>query len=153
MTGLQEGVQDIDRLHGKVSAMQRSIRDFYAMKDALSGKGGEAIRSFFNEVHQPFLLFLYQSLQEYKNVLSKMQDSVDAFEPNPSGLIRQDFLENEVTDGFEKVKNRTVELTDDANSIISSVQDLVWVNRIDDTEVLETVNRGKKNVRSYYERN
>lgn len=151
MTGLQEGVQDIDRLHGKVSAMQRSIRDFYAMKDALSGKGGEAIRSFFNEVHQPFLLFLYQSLQEYKNVLSKMQDSVDAFEPNPSGLIRQDFLENEVTDGFEKVKNRTVELTDDANSIISSVQDLVWVNRIDDTEVLETVNRGKKNVRSIVE--
>lgn len=151
MTGLQEGVQDIDRLHGKVSAMQRSIRDFYAMKDALSGKGGEAIRSFFNEVHQPFLLFLYQSLQEYKNVLSKMQDSVDAFEPNPSGLIRQDFLENEVTDGFEKVKNRTVELTDDANSIISNVQDLVWVNRIDDTEVLDTVERGKKNVRNIVE--
>src|SRR5690625_1480344 len=151
MTGLDEGVRDIDNLHNKISAAQRSIREFHAMKDALSGKGGEAIRYFFNEVHQPFLIYLYQSLQDYKNVLTKMQDSVEAFESNPSGLIRQEFLENEVTDGFKKVKDRTVELTDDANSIISSVQDLVTVDRIDDTEVLETVERGKKNVRNIVE--
>src|SRR5690625_59539 len=80
-----------------------------------------------------------------------MQSSVTAFESNPSGMIRQDFLENEVMDGFEKVKSRTMELTDNANSIISSVSDLVTVDRIDDTEVLETVERGKKKVRSIVE--
>src|SRR5690625_452320 len=139
MSGLEDGVQDIDNLHKKISAVQQSIRDFHGMEDALSGKGGESIRHFFNEVHQPFLIFLYQSLQDYKNVLTKMQNSVKAFEPDPSGLIRQDFLENEVTVGFEKVKSRTMELTDNANNIINSVSDLVTVDRIDDTEVLETV--------------
>nr|WP_245301623.1 T7SS effector LXG polymorphic toxin [Virgibacillus natechei] len=78
--------------------------------------------------------------------MSKTQNHVEGFEPNPIGFVRQDFLENEVIDGFEKVKNRTVELTDDANSIISSVQDLVTVDQIDDTEVLENVDWGKKKV-------
>src|SRR5690625_1746337 len=93
MSGLENGVQDINNLHEKISAVQRSIRDFYAMEDALKGKGGESIRHFFNEVHQPFLIFLYQTLQNYKNVLTKMQSSVTAFESNPRGMIRQDFLE------------------------------------------------------------
>jgi predicted ribonuclease toxin of YeeF-YezG toxin-antitoxin module len=48
------------------------------MEDALRGKGGDAIRYFFHEVHQPFLIFLYQSLQDYKTVLTKMQNSVEA---------------------------------------------------------------------------
>ena len=151
MSGLEEGIRDIDDVHEKISAVQRSIRDFFAMEDALRGKGGDAIRYFFHEVHQPFLIFLYQSLQDYKTVLKKMQNSVETFEPNPSGLIRQDFLENEVTNGFDKAKDRAMALTDDANSIIGSVQDLVAVDRIDDTAVLESVDRGKKKVRNIVE--
>ncbi|WP_164217727.1 LXG domain-containing protein [Virgibacillus sp. YIM 98842] len=151
MSGLEEGIRDIDDVHEKISAVQRSIRDFFAMEDALRGKGGDAIRYFFHEVHQPFLIFLYQSLQDYKTVLKKMQNSVEAFEPNPNGLIRQDFLENEVTDGFDKAKDRAMALTDDANGIIGSVQDLVAVDRIDDTAVLESVDRGKKKVRNIVE--
>ncbi|GAB3808491.1 hypothetical protein GCM10028868_38580 [Virgibacillus kimchii] len=150
MSGLENGIRDIDDVHEKISAIQRSIRDFFAMEDALRGKGGDAIRYFFHEVHQPFLIFLYQSLQDYKTVLTKMQN-VEAFEPNPSGLIRQDFLENEVTNGFDKVKDRALALTDDANRIIGSVQDLVAVDRIDDTAVLESVDRGKKKVRNIVE--
>src|SRR5690625_1797094 len=80
-----------------------------------------------------------------------MQSSVTAFESNPNGMIRQDFLENEVMGGFEKVKSRTMELTDNANNIINSVSDLVNVDPIDDTEVLETVERGKKKVRTIVE--
>ncbi|GAB3805828.1 ribonuclease YeeF family protein [Virgibacillus kimchii] len=151
MSGVEDGVRDIDDMHEKISAVQRSIRDFFAMEDALRGKGGDAIRYFFNEVHQPFLIFLYQSLQDYKTVLTKMQNSVEAFEPNPSGIIRQDFLETDVTDGFDKAKDRTMALTDDANRIIGSVQDLVAADRIDDTAVLESVDRGKKKVRNIVE--
>ncbi|MBP1970604.1 putative ribonuclease toxin of YeeF-YezG toxin-antitoxin module [Virgibacillus natechei] len=57
MTGLEEGVRDIDDIHEKISAVQRSIRDFHSMEDALRGKGGASIRNFFNEVQQHFSFF------------------------------------------------------------------------------------------------
>src|SRR5699024_9497234 len=51
-------------------------------------------------------------------------------------------------DGFDKVKNVTTELTDEANSIIERVQDLVSVKKIDPAEVIETVQDGRKKAES-----
>ncbi|GGB58084.1 hypothetical protein GCM10011409_39490 [Lentibacillus populi] len=81
---------------------------------------------------------------DYQNVLTDMKDSVRTFESNSSGFVSQQFLEQDVADGFDKVKKKTIALTDDANSIIGSVQDLVSVKNIDDSEVLNNVRDGKK---------
>lgn len=143
-TGIDNAVRDIDTFYDQISAMQRAVRDFYGLEDALKGKGGDAIRSFFNEVHQPFLIYLYQSMVDYQNVLTDMKDSVKTFESHSSGFVSQQFLEQDVEDGFYKVKKKTISLTDDANSIIESVQDLVAVKNIDDSEVLNNVQDGKK---------
>src|SRR5699024_12023132 len=92
---------------------------------------------FFNEVHQPFLIYLYQSMVDYKNTLTEMKDATETFESHPSGFVSQEFLEQDVTDGFDKVKNVTTELTDEANSIIERMQDLVAAKNIDTTEEIK----------------
>src|SRR5699024_1307276 len=81
---------------------------------------------------------------DYKNTLTKMKDATESFESHPSGFVSQEFLEQDVTDGFDKVKNVTTELTDEANSILERVQDLVSVKKIDPSEVMDTVQDGKK---------
>ena len=117
-TGIDHAIKDIESFYDQISAMQRAVRDFHALDDALKGEGGEAIRAFYNECHQPFLIFLYQSLVDYQSVLTGMKDAVDSFESNKSGFVSQAFLESDVEDGLDKVEKKTIELTDDANSIL-----------------------------------
>src|SRR5690625_746013 len=142
-TGIDHTVQDIDTFQGQIGAIQRAVRDFSALDEALKGAGGEALRSFYEECHQPFLYLLQQSLIDYSNTLVEIKEAVDTFEPNPNGYISQKYLEGDVEDAFDEVEKKTIELTDDANSIIESVQDIVTVDKLDETEVVENVQRGK----------
>lgn len=150
-TGIDHAIKEIESFHGQISAVQRAVRDFHAHDDALKGEGGEAIRAFYNECHQPFLIYLYQSLVDYQSVLTGMKDAVDSFESNKSGFVSQEFLENDVVNEFDKVKKKTIELTDDANSILEGVQDLVAVKKIDESEVVESVQRGKNKAKDVVE--
>lgn len=150
-TGIDHAIKEIESFYGQISAVQRAVRDFHSLDDALKGKGGEAIRAFYNECHQPFLIYLYQSLVDYQSVLTGMKDAVDSFESNKSGFVSQEFLENDVVNEFDKVKKKTIELTDDANSILEGVQDLVAVKKIDESEVVESVQRGKNKAKDVVE--
>src|SRR5690625_513802 len=141
--GIDHTVKDIDTFQEKIGAIQRAVRDFSALDEALKGAGGEALRSFYEECHQPFLNFLQQSLIDYSNTLVEIKEAVDTFEPNPNGYISQKYLEGDVEAAFDEVEKKTIELTDDANSIIESVQDIVTVDKLDETEVVENVQRGK----------
>lgn len=115
-----------------------------ANSSILKGKDGEAIRTFFKEVHQSFLIFLYQSMVYYQNVLIRMKDDVDSFKSQPNGFVRQEFLELDVEHGFDRGKEVTTELTDDANRIIESVQELVSVKKVYASEVMDNASDGKK---------
>src|SRR5699024_11704898 len=86
----------MDSLREQVGDIQRAVRDFYSMDDALKGKMGESIRDFFQHVNEPLLIYLHQSLIDYDNTLSEMKENVEAFESNEKGFVRQEFLEEEV---------------------------------------------------------
>lgn len=66
-----------------------------------------------------------------------MIEAVESFESNESGYVNQAFLENEVVNGFKKAETQVTELTDDANSIIEKVQDLVTIKEIDASECMK----------------
>src|SRR5690625_3276245 len=146
-TGIDHTVKDIDTFQEQIGAIQRAVRDFSALDEALKGAGGEALRAFYEECHQPFLIFLQQSLIDYSNTLVEIKEAVETFEPNANGYISQEYLEGDVEDAFDEVEKKTIELTDDANSIIESVQDIVSVDKLDETEVVENVQRGKEMTR------
>ncbi|WP_191126242.1 T7SS effector LXG polymorphic toxin [Cerasibacillus terrae] len=143
-SGIDDTLKDIDNLQGQISAVQRAVRDFAGLDDALSGKGGEAIRSFYNDFHQPFLIFLHQSLTDYQHTLTELKEAVETFEPNANGYVSQEFLENDVKSGLDDVKTTAIDFTSEANSIIGSVQDIVSIEKIDESEVVDNVQRGKE---------
>jgi len=142
--GIENAVKDIDKMSEQLSAVQRAVRDFHSLDDALKGQGGEAIRSFYKDCHEPFLIYLHQSFIDYKTILNEMKEAIDSFEANPSGYVKQEYLESDVEDGLDTVENTTVELTADANSIIDSISDLVAIKSIDESEVVDNVGRGKE---------
>src|SRR5690625_3056235 len=102
------------------------------------------IRSFYSVTLGHFLIFLHQSLTDYEQALGKISEAVNSVESDSNGYISQAFLEGEVTEAFDKVGREATEFADDANEIINRVSDLVSTPEIDESEVMDNVEQGKK---------
>src|SRR5699024_1953843 len=87
----------------------------------------------------------------YKQTLEETKRAVESFEPDEKGFIKQDFLENDVENGLQKIEDVTTGLTDEANSIMKSVNDIVSLPQLDPEEVLHHVQRGEKKTRETVE--
>src|SRR5699024_9649319 len=68
-----------------------------------------------------------------------------------SGIVKEEYLESEVKDGFDKIESKTIKLTDDANSMIESVHGIVPITKNDESEVIESVRQGKDKVNDVVE--
>lgn len=142
-SGIDTTVKDIEDFYDQVGTVQRAVRDFHSLDEALGGEGGEAIRAFYRDCHEPFLVMLHQSMIDYKKVLTEMGEAIDSFEPGESGYISQEFIEGEVIEALDKVKDTTIKYTEEANSIIDEVSDLVKVPEIDESDLVEFVQKGR----------
>jgi len=142
--GINHTVNQIDTVQDQIEAIRKSMGDLTALHDDLKGEGGEALRAFFEECHQPILIFMHQSLVDYVNTLNDIQNAVESFESNDSGYVSQNYLENDVDNAFDNVEKKTIELTDEANLVIEGIQDIVTVQKLDESEVVHHVQRGKK---------
>ena len=69
---------------------------------------------------------------------------MNTVESDSNGYISQSFLEEEVTEPFDKVGREAKEFADDANEIINRVSDLVSTPEIDESEVMDNVGKAKK---------
>lgn len=148
VNSLQEGtnytVNQIGTVQDQIETVRKAMNDFTALNDELRGQGGEALRAFYEECHQPFLIFLQQSLADYLSKLESIQSEVDSFEARENGYVDQRFLEGDVEAGFDAVEEKTIELTDEANVVIESIQDIINVTKLDESEVVDNVRRGKR---------
>jgi len=54
------------------------------------------------------LIFLYQSMVVYKNILIEMKNTTESFESHPSGFVSQEFLGQDVTDTVQDGKKKAV---------------------------------------------
>jgi len=75
-----------------------------------------------------------------------MKDELFNVEPAINGVIVEPFLTGELQHGLQHVADQTATLTDEANSIIFSVQDIVSVPHLNDSEFLQEVNIAKKHI-------
>ncbi|MEK5100944.1 LXG domain-containing protein [Cytobacillus sp. FSL M8-0252] len=122
---IQNTLKALNLLKGQLHNIQLDINHLFSLEDALKGKGGHAIRLFYQECHLPFLVFMGDWINDYESTLNKMSQSLQTLEPSPSGFIQQSFLENELIQGLRRADTNTRELTSEANSIMQSVQDIV----------------------------
>ncbi|WP_286164883.1 T7SS effector LXG polymorphic toxin, partial [Clostridium sp. 1xD42-85] len=92
----------------------------------------------------PFLLFLEGFIINYSDTLEEMKKSIQDMEPNKDGVIREDFLSQDVKRSFERMEQITMAITDEANAVLHSVKDIINVRDIDDGEFLDNVQHAKK---------
>ncbi|MGX4668821.1 T7SS effector LXG polymorphic toxin [Cerasibacillus sp. JNUCC 74] len=102
-----------------------------ALEKAFKEKRLNSIRTFYKEVHQPFLLFLEGFIDNYSNTLREIKKSIDELEPDRNGVIREDFLADGVQGGLKRAEHVAMMLTDKANAVLQSVRDIIHIRDID----------------------
>ena len=142
--GLRRNIVMLDRLESEVEAIRRAVEGLVAMEDELKGQGGSAIRAFYAECHLPLLQQFLVSAAGYKQVLQQMENALYALEPDMSGHIVEQFLEGEVEQGLTTIAQLTENLTNESNSIMDQVSDIVALPHLDDSGVQEGVLDAKR---------
>ncbi|HZW67481.1 MAG TPA: LXG domain-containing protein [Pseudogracilibacillus sp.] len=141
---IDKTIRYIEDKRSQVEEVQRAIRDFHALGDALTGEAGDAIRNFFKDYHETFLIFLHQSLIDYESALNAISDAIEAFESDSNGYVSRIFLEGQVTAGFNRTGRQAKKFANDTNDIIDDISDLVSISAINESEVMNHVRKGKE---------
>ncbi|MFB5085991.1 LXG domain-containing protein [Psychrobacillus sp. PGGUH221] len=142
--GLQRNIQMLSRLEGEMQTIQTAVNGLAALQDSLKGQGGDAICSFYNDAHLPFLHFFLTFKEEFNRKLKQMGDALTALESNPNGFIRESFLEGEVEEGLTEISQVTSNLTEESNAIMNQVADIVALPHLDDSSVQDGVTNARK---------
>ncbi|KKB71811.1 LXG domain-containing protein, partial [Bacillus sp. TH008] len=118
----------------EIANLKKSVDGITSLDDALKGKGGDAIRAFYEECHTPFLRFYETFIEEYQSALKKIKNALDSFEPKHDGFISQAFLEHELEQGLNAADRTTKHLVSKANAAISKVSHIVDLPDLNDND-------------------
>ncbi|WP_069838384.1 ribonuclease YeeF family protein [Bacillus sp. F56] len=131
--GIQHTIEKLDKQKQQLEKLEKSVEHLAGMKDALKGKGGDAIRTFFEECHKPFLLFFGMFIDEYKKVLKQTQHAIASVESDSHGMIAEVFLSHDARHGVKHAREVTEQLTDAVNRQTSAIGHIVSLPTVNDT--------------------
>lgn len=131
--GIQHTIEKLDKQKQQLEKLEKSVEHLAGMKDALKGKGGDAIRTFYEECHKPFLLFFGMFIDEYKKVLKQTQHAISSVESDSHGMIAEAFLSHDARHGVKHAREVTEQLTDAVNRQTSTIDHIVSLPTVNDT--------------------
>ncbi|WP_082346965.1 T7SS effector LXG polymorphic toxin [Rossellomorea marisflavi] len=141
--GFQKGIKEIEETLSsqkkQADQVAKAIQGFTDLDEAFKGKGGNAIRDFYRNMHLPFLEQYQSYLSGYQSVIKSMNNALQNLEPAPDGFMNEGFLENELQAGLHFAKQTTVHLTFEANETIKNVSDIVTLPKIEDETCMQYV--------------
>ncbi|MCC5803191.1 ribonuclease YeeF family protein [Rossellomorea vietnamensis] len=147
---LHSGIEDLrsklETQKEQLSELRQAVEQFSGSHDAFSGQGGEAVRSFYQDLHTPFLTFYSLSLLNYERMLTALKSASTQLESDTSGFIRQPFLDGELRDGLNRIESTTLDLVDETNQTLDSVRDIVHVPAIQDQKFLSDTKRSEQKI-------
>ncbi|WP_257350762.1 ribonuclease YeeF family protein [Pseudalkalibacillus decolorationis] len=147
---LHNGIDDLlNKLKSQMTELkelEHTIEDFTGLNDSFKGKGGTAVRNFYQDWHVPLLSYRFFALQNYERVLNNIKKATTELESDSNGFIRQSFLEGELSDGLNKINTTTAGLVDEANSSMASVNDIVYVPRLNDNQFHTHVQQANREI-------
>lgn len=149
--GISATIKSIDNHNDEIKKLAESLHSFLSLGDSFKGNGPDAIRSFYQECHIPFLLFYERTLVEYRRTLKSMSDAIRSVEPEKKGFIRESFLEQDLIEGLNKMQDTTIGLTDEVNKVLSHIQDITSINPLNDDKVIDGIQSTKKRVKKITE--
>ncbi len=116
------------------------------LEGSFQGKGAQAIKSFYEEAHMPFLLLMEGMLTDFAETIGQIKSSVQAFESNEKGVIHEQFLQENVEQGLTTAENVTLSLTDEANALIDEVKDIVVLPEIQEEDFRQRIKQSRNQV-------
>ncbi|MCY8023516.1 ribonuclease YeeF family protein, partial [Bacillus licheniformis] len=128
------------------------VEGITSLDDALKGKGGDAIRAFYEECHTPFLQFYNTFIEEYSSTLKKMKSALNSLEPNHNGFISQSFLEHELENGLNAADRTTKHLVSKTNATIAKVSHIVDLPDLNDSGFHEQNQKALKEISTTLEK-
>ncbi|MCY7899633.1 ribonuclease YeeF family protein [Bacillus inaquosorum] len=131
--GIQHTIEKLDKQKQQLEKLEKSVEHLAGMKDALKGKGGDAIRTFYEECHKPFLLFFGMFIDEYKKVLKQTQHGISSVESDSHGMIAEAFLSHDARHGVKHAREVTEQLTDAVNRQTSAIDHIVSLPTVNDS--------------------
>ncbi len=131
--GIQHTIEKLDKQKQQLEKLEKSVEHLAGMKDALKGKGGDAIRTFYEECHKPFLLFFGMFIDEYKKVLKQTQHAISSVESDSHGMIAEAFLSHDARHGVKHAREVTEQLTDAVNRQTSTIDHIVNLPTVNDS--------------------
>lgn len=145
---LHQGVEHtrsaVANIRSQTAELRSSIESFITLEASFHGKGGKAVRSFYQECHIPFLTYMENVITHFEEKLVNLTNSIKSYEPQESGFVREDFLANDVDNGLQQAQNVTEQLTSESNSIIRSVNDIIYIHELQQNDFNSTIHRGRE---------
>lgn len=150
--GTEETIRAIQEKIKSMDTIEKTIRDLISLDDSFKGKGAEAIKSFYEDCHHPFLVKSKQVLSDYESKLKETRTALAALEPVDTGFIRQSFLHSDLTNVLYNAKAITQEITSEANQAIASVQDIAPIPYLDDSAVIQNLHNSELEIKETNEK-
>ncbi|MCY7858928.1 T7SS effector LXG polymorphic toxin [Bacillus sonorensis] len=145
-------LKQLKKQSDEMAKVKKSVEAITSLDDALKGKGGDAIRAFYEECHTPFLKFYETFIDEYESALKKIKNALNSLEPNHNGFISQAFLDHDLEQGLNAADRTTKHLVSKANATIAKVSHIVDLPDLNDNDFHEHNQKAKKEISNTLEK-
>ncbi|MPQ25071.1 T7SS effector LXG polymorphic toxin [Bacillus paralicheniformis] len=149
---IDQTLEQLKQQSDELSKVKKAVEGITSLDDALKGKGGDAIRAFYEECHTPFLQFYDTFIEEYSSALKKMKSALNSLEPNHNGFISQSFLEHELENGLNVADRTTKHLVSKTNATITKVSHIVDLPDLNDSGFHEQNQKALKEINQTIEK-
>jgi toxin YxiD len=114
----------------QMNQLKNAIVELVKNSQSFTGATGDSIRAYYQDIHLPFISFYCISLENYKTLLKEFRDTSLDLEASKNGVIKQEFLEGELTDSLDKTKQKAIDLVEDANNSLNSISDIIHISHL-----------------------
>ncbi|MFP7275639.1 T7SS effector LXG polymorphic toxin [Bacillus paralicheniformis] len=149
---IDQTLEQLKHQSDEFAKVKKAVEGITSLDDALKGKGGDAIRAFYEECHTPFLQFYDTFIEEYSSTLKKMKSALNSLEPNHNGFISQSFLEHELENGLNAADRTTKHLVSKTNATIAKVSHIVDLPDLNDSGFHEQNQKALKEISTTLEK-
>ncbi|QHZ47013.1 T7SS effector LXG polymorphic toxin [Bacillus sp. NSP9.1] len=149
---IDQTLEQLKQQSDEFAKVKKAVDGITSLDDALKGKGGDAIRAFYEECHTPFLQFYDTFIEEYSSALKKMKNALNSLEPNHNGFISQSFLEHELENGLNAADRTTKHLVSKTNATIAKVSHIVDLPDLNDSDFHEQNQKALKEISTTLEK-
>ncbi|MCM3212802.1 T7SS effector LXG polymorphic toxin [Bacillus licheniformis] len=149
---IDQTLEQLKQQSDEFAKVKKAVEGITSLDDALKGKGGDAIRAFYEECHTPFLQFYDTFIEEYSSTLKKMKSALNSLEPNQNGFISQSFLEHELGNGLNAADRTTKHLVSKTNATIAKVSHIVDLPDLNDSGFHEQNQKALKEISTTLEK-